>query len=205
MTMFPHDRFDVTWPAARPEGEAYVASAGLPIGHTHASLRFEVWVDADGVLLTDWPGLPGTAGARLETRLGPGSANRRVVGTSDPILQGFAGDAPLRRRLAERFAARCSSELGLVGLAATDFVPCEAHGHGLPCVSCEHLLAAGGPVDGALLYDVDGDFPDFLCLACVERLTGGDVSVCVGLCSRCQRDNVRHNRVVAASWYGDGS
>ncbi|MDP6943490.1 MAG: hypothetical protein QF464_05020, partial [Myxococcota bacterium] len=71
-TLFPPDRFDAIWPAPRPaRADIRAVTAGLPVGGARPALRFSLWLDAEDRLACDWPGLPGTVGARVTVREGP--------------------------------------------------------------------------------------------------------------------------------------
>lgn len=202
--MYPPDRFDVTWSVPRPEA----AQVGLrkvtgrvPLGHDKARLSFGVWIDEQQRLVHDWPGFPGTAGARVELDPLRGSA---IVGTPDPLLGALADPVPLRRKAAERISARCMVELGLADARSgvSDYVQCARHGSGIAALSCAHAQDPTQRIDVVVLYGVDGDFPDVFCEPCLTAYASGDLDVALTLCSRCQQESVYRNRVVATTWYG---
>ena len=202
--MFPADRYDAVWNAPRPQGEdALPAIGAIPIGDPAATLRVGLWVSPEGRLLTDWPGLPGTAGARVDLAQG-GDGPPTVIDTMDPVLRGFTHRIPLRRLAAERFQARCMVLFGLVEDEASDLIACTEHGQGAAALSCAHLLETTQATDAVLVYGVDGDYPDLLCEACLAAYTSGDVTVCVEVCSHCQQRNVYRHEIVATTWYGAG-
>ena len=204
-SLFPADRFDASWPAPRPErDDIRPATAGIPIGGARPALRFSVWLDPEGRLACDWPGLPGTIGARVAVREPPPGSDvpAHIVGTDDALLAGFVDGAPLRRRLTGRMNARLMVEFGLAPPEAADFVPCSDHGLGVSASTCRHLQEATERRDVAVLYGVDGDFPDVLCVACVERLAAGDLQSLRTTCSRCVATLARHHRIVSTGWYG---
>ena len=207
-TLYPPDRFDVTWTLPDPGIEGAVEARGdLPIGGRRASWACKLWVvdlqGERGRLATDWPGLPGTAGAAVTLS---GGRAPRIVDTIDPVLRGFTDRVPLRRRAVERLNARCMVDFGLAPADAADYIGCEHHGHGLPATTCPHLTEGEGE-DAVLLYGVDGDYPDLLCPACVAGLAatrgrGPDAPTLLTVCSRCLQGTVHRHRVVAATWYG---
>jgi len=201
--MFPADRFDAVWTAPRPsEGPAERVTGAIPIGDPAAPVRAVLWVDDEDRLLTDWPGLPGSAGARVAVKRLPTGATGEIVGTSDPILRGFTAEVPLRRALAERFNARCLVLFGLADPETADFVTCAEHGEGLSALTCRHLLEASQTTEAVILYGLDGDYPDLLCRPCFDAFAGGDASVTVTTCSRCQRRSATRHHITHATWYG---
>lgn len=201
--MFPGDRFDAVWTAAEPEGPGFRrATAEVPLGGAWRGMGFVVWLDDQDRLASDWPGFPGTAGAPVLVRSGAPGEPDAVVGARDAILGALCAPVPLRRRFADRVAARCMVELGLAPPDTADFIECGRHGRGLPALTCQHLDATGQPTDAVMLYGLDGDFPDLLCARCTERYAAGDVEVCVPTCSLCQQERARHHRVIATTWYG---
>lgn len=204
--MFPNDRYDAVWASPRPEGDERELTrvvARVPIGALRPPLAFVLWVDGDHALAADWPGFPGTVGARVT--LGPPDADgsRPLTGTNDPVLSGLSDAVPLRRRLAERFAARCAVEYGLAPVDTADFAECAIHGEtGIQCLTCEHLAESEEPLDAVLLYGPDGDYPDILCVPCVARLAQRDLESVRPACSRCQQASIYRHRVVSRTWYG---
>jgi hypothetical protein len=201
--MFPPDRFEAVWTPPRPEGAAAERVTGaIPIGDPKATLSAVLWVDADDRLLVDWPGLPGTAGAHVTVERSPAGGTGRVVDTTDPVLRGFRSEVPLRRKLAERFNARCLVSLGLASPETADFVPCDVHGEGLAALTCAHLLASEEPMEAVILYSVDGDFPDLFCRACFDAFARGHSEVAQPTCSRCQRREATRHHISHATWYG---
>ncbi len=200
--MFPGDRFEPAWTVPKPSPEARRVEARLPLGHPQASLAFVVWVDADQRLLHDWPGFPGTAGARLEVQwYRPDSG--RATGTRDVALGALADPVPLTRRFAETVNARCMVEYGLAPEDGADFVSCDAHGSGAPATACACVAAGDGAArEVFVFYDVHGGYPDVVCTDCVDRFAGGDVSMMRPLCSRCQQGRLLRHRVVGRTWYG---
>lgn len=201
--MFPSDRFEATWTAAEPAGHAHRrATANVPLGAARRGMGFVVWVDDHDRLASDWPGFPGTAGARVTVEPGEPGGSDRVVGSPDAILGALTAAVPLRRRFADRLNARCMVELGLAPEGTADFIACERHGRGLPALTCAHLEAEGRPQEAVVLYGVDGDFPDLMCVACTDRYAAGAVEVCVATCSVCQQERARHHRVVQRVTYG---
>ncbi len=197
--MFPPDRFEATWVYPQPSPEARRATGRLPIGHPKARPAAIVWVDADDRLATDWPGFPGTIGAKVElTGRGPGLA---VVGTSDPALAALADPVPLRRKAIERLNQRCMVEYGLAPDDTADFVACAIHGQGARALACTHVQTSVDPIDAVVLYDPDGDYPDCFCEPCLARYQAGDVTVAEPVCSRCQQRHLYRHRLVARSSY----
>lgn len=198
-TMFPPDRFEATWTYPEPDPSARRATGRLPIGHARARPAAIVWVDADDRLATDWPGMPGTLGAKVElSGRGPSLA---VVGTRDPALAALADPVPLRRRALERLSQRCMVDYGLAPLNASDLIVCDVHGHGARALACAHVVGSAEPIDAVVLYDPDGDYPDCLCMPCLERYRAGDVTVAGVVCSRCQQRHLYRHRLVARSVY----
>lgn len=203
--MFPSDQYDVIWSTPKPTLPAMKAIGRLPLGAPGASWPFTVWLTPDLRLVGDWPGFPGTDGARVEVAppsLHDPDAPAEIVGTHDPALAALAHPVPLRRRAVGRFNARCMVDYGLADDDVADYIPCDVHGHGLPALACRCVTDAAAPLDVAVLYDVDGDYPDAFCLACLERYTARDLSVCVTVCSRCQRAHLLRHRVVQSGCYG---
>ncbi|MGM0575092.1 MAG: hypothetical protein ACQEXJ_05110 [Myxococcota bacterium] len=199
---FPLKRFEPTWSVPGPPTDGARAVRGhLPIGDPHPAMHFGLWMDDAECLLVDWPGLPGTAGARVRTRAKGPSEPPVIVDTDDPILRGFTSRIPLRRKLQERLNARCLVEFGLAQPDAADHIACEEHGQGVPALTCPHLMEPQ-PREVVVLYGLDGDFPDVLCQDCLQALAGGDTSVCLTTCSVCQRVRVLHHHVVATTYYG---
>jgi len=199
-TMFPPDRFEATWTYPQPSPEARRATGRLPIGHPKARPAAIVWVDADDRLATDWPGMPGTVGAKVELS-GRGAA-LAVVGTRDPALAALAHPVPLRRRALERLSQRCMVDYGLAPDDAADLVACATHGHGARALACEHVLASVDPIEVVVLYDPDGDYPDCFCAPCLERYRARDLSVARVVCSRCQQRHLYRHRLIARTTYG---
>ena len=201
--MFPADRFDAVWTPPKPDGEHVERVTGaIPIGAAGAPVRCVLWVDEHDRLLVDWPGLPGTAGASVTIKRPPSGGTGEVVDTTDPILRGFRKDVPLRRKLAERFSARCLVTFGLAPAETADFVPCDEHGEGLAALTCSHLAASDEPMEAVIVYGVDGDYPDLFCVPCFERFAGGDADVAQMTCSRCQRREATRHHIVHATSYG---
>ena len=205
LTLFPADRFDASWPAPRPAREGVRSvSAGIPIGSPSPALRFTLWLDEDDRLACDWPGLPGTIGARVNLRKAPphSTLDDHVTGSDDIILAGFCEGAPLRRKLTTRFNARLMVEFGLAHPSASDYVSCPHHTMGASSMTCSHLQNSDVRKDAVVLYGVDGDYPDLFCPACVDALNAGDLTHTTTTCSRCLSVLARHHRVVATAWYG---
>lgn len=202
--MFPPDRFEAAWTLPRPSPEARRVEARLPLGHPEARQAFVVWVDGDSRLLHDWPGFPGTLGARLEVSwYRPDSG--RATGTRDVALAALAAPIPLTRRFAEALNARCMVLYGLAPEGSADLVACERHGEGIPARACRCAVAAderGERREVFVFYDVNGDYPDVVCAACAPRFTGGDVSMMTLRCSRCQQRLLLRHAVVGRTWYG---
>ena len=204
-TLFPSDRFDASWPAPKPERpDIRPATAGLPIGSPTPAMRFKVWLDSEDRLACDWPGLPGTRGARVSLRASPphSEAPAHITGSDDVLLAGFCEGAPLRRKLTTRFTARLMVEFGLAEPHIADYVPCDKHGSGISASTCVHLQEATERRDAVMLYGVDGDFPDLFCESCVEDLGKGNLDSVVTTCSHCLALLARHHRVVSTGWYG---
>ena len=205
VTLFPADRFEASWPAPKPpRQDVRCVTAGLPIGASTPAMRFTLWLDENDRLACDWPGLPGTIGARVNVRKAPphSSMDDHVTGTEDLILAGFSDGAPLRRKLTGRMNARLMVEFGLAQAHTADYVPCRQHTLGVSASTCTHLQSATERRDAVMLYGVDGDFPDLFCEHCVERLNAGDLSHIVTTCSRCLVDLARRHRIIATAWYG---
>jgi len=202
--MFPSDRFEPSWTLPKPSDAARRLEARLPLGHPRASLAFVVWVDAEQRLLHDWPGFPGTLGARVEAEwYRPDSG--RVVGTRDPALSALSAPVPLTRRFAERINARCMVDYGLAPEDSADLLPCDSHGSGAPALACHCIVAHDAeapPLEVYVLYDTDGDYPDAVCVRCMEAYSAGDLSVVTRVCSRCQQAHLYRHRVIAKTWYG---
>lgn len=210
--MFPRGRFEPTWTFPQPSPDARRVAAAIPIGHPRAPVEVIVWVDPGGPsgpgarLAADWPGFVGTAGAQVDVDWSaPGGA--RVTGTRDPVLGALADPVPLTRQFAERLNARCMRAYGLLpseGAADDgDEIACARHGHGMRALACKCVAAEGAErLEVVVLYDVGGDFPDCLCTPCLGRYQGGDASVVVPVCSRCQQHHLYRHRVVARTWYG---
>lgn len=201
--MFPADRFEAVWTPPRPEG-AHVerVTGAIPIGDPKATLNAVLWIDAQDRLLVDWPGLPGTAGAQVTVDRPQSGATGHVIDTTDPVLRGFRSDVPLRRKLAERFNARCLVSFGLASPETADFVPCEVHGDGLAALTCVHLPVSEEPMEAVILYSVDGDYPDLFCRACFDAFARGHSDVAQPTCSRCQRREATRHHISHATWYG---
>jgi hypothetical protein len=205
-TMFPPDRFDAVWSAAEPATDTETPRkviGKIPIGAASATWAFTLFVDEQDRLLTDWPGFPGTAGAQVTLSTPHGAEPPMVIGTRDPVLAGLAANIPLRRETVERVNRRCLVEYGLTEADTSDaYVSCDIDGSGLAALTCAHVVAATDPIETALLYNVNGDYPDLFCLSCLERYAGGDVSVCVTVCSRCQQRYIYRHTLVERTWYG---
>jgi hypothetical protein len=207
--MFPRGRFEATWTFPPPTPEARRVGAAIPIGHPRAPLEVIVWVDAHDRLAADWPGFVGTVGAQVDVDWSaPGGP--RVTGTRDPVLGALADPVPLTRTFAERLNRRCMRAYGLLeselGADDGDEIACGRHGHGMRAFACKCVAIEDGAVrDVVVLYDVGGDFPDCLCMACLARYQAGDPSVVVPVCSRCQQHHIYRHRVVARTWYGAAS
>jgi hypothetical protein len=202
-SLFPPDRFDVTWSQPDPSlPGAEKATAQVPIGPGPAALRFHVWIDAQDRLVNDWPGFPGTSGAHVKVRRGPGNIPPHIIDTRDPILGALRHHVPLRRRLIERFNARCMVEFGIAPMGSADHIPCDHHDHGAPAQTCTHLRNGPAGQDAVVLYGLDGDLPDCFCPACVEALANGDLGVCETICSRCQQHLVYRHNIVRITHYG---
>lgn len=192
--MFPPDRFEATWVYPQPFPEARKATGRLPIGDPKARAIATLWLDPEDRLALDWPGFPGTIGAKVTLT---GTA---VTGTRDPALSALA--APLRRRAVETFNRRCMIDYGLADDDVGDFVACHEHGtSGIKALACAHVIGHE-PVDAVVLYDVDGDYPDCLCTACFDAFRAGDTEVTHVVCSRCQQRNLYRHRLVATTTYG---
>lgn len=200
--MFPHDRFEPTWTLPQPSAASRRAIGALPLGHPQAGQAFAVWLDSEDRLEVDWPGFPGTAGAKVEVdwRAHP----PRILGTKDPALSALADPVPLRRKALERMNQRLMVDYGLASEDTADFVSCERHGHGIPALACEHVVSALNvdQLEVVVLYGVDGDYPDLLCEPCLERYLARDLSVVQTVCSRCQQEHLYRHRLVGSTWYG---
>jgi len=200
--MFPHDRSDAVWAALDPGDGARRVLGRIPIGAASAPLEFVLWVTPDDRLATDWPGFPGTRGAAVTVdAAGPGQTPV-ITATRDPALGALVDAIPLRRALAERFNARCMIEYGLAPEDTADLVACPRHGSGIGALACRCVADAAEPLDVTVMYGLDGDYPDVFCASCLARFAGGEVDVCVTVCSRCQQLNLYRHRVVATSYYG---
>ena len=205
--MFPPDRYEAAWTLPAPEvlrdgAEPPRRVVGrVPLGAANATWPFVVWVDADDRLVTDWPGFPGTHGAKVEIdwRAPEGP---EIVGTRDPALAALAEPVPLRRIAVERLNARCMVDFGLAGDDTADYIACPEHGRGLPALACRCVVASESPLDAVVLYGVDGDYPDLLCTACLPRYLAQDLEVVVTVCSVCQQRHLYRHRLVARTWYG---
>ncbi len=198
---FPKKRFEAVWIAPEPEAPALSAKARVPIGDPAAKLEFKVWVTPDGRLANDWPGFPGTAGARVETARDP-KGDLVITGTRDPVLTALTAAIPLRRALTDRVSARCTYELGLADIHITDYIPCELHGHGLPALTCRHVSEASDPIEVIAIYGVDGDYPDLLCPSCVSRVAQRDLSTTLTICSCCQQGHIYRHHISSWTYYG---
>ena len=150
----------------------------------------------------DWPGLPGTIGAKVDIERPPSGATGRVIDTPDPILRGFRSEVPLRRKLAERFNARCLVTFGLAPPQTADFVACPEHGEGIAALTCVHLAASTEPMEAVIVYSIDGDYPDLFCRACFDKFAAGQMDVARPTCSRCQRREATRHHITHATWYG---
>ena len=199
MQMFPPDRFEPTWALPQPTPASRKAVGALPLGHPQAGQSFMVWIDTDGRLETDWPGFPGTSGARVEVDWR--AATPKITGTRDPALAALAAPVPLRRKALERLNQRLMVDYGLAPDETADYIACDLHGHGIPALACAHVV---GPdiVDAVILYGVDGDYPDLLCEPCLERYLARDLSVVQTVCSRCQQQHLYRHRLIGSTWYG---
>lgn len=200
--MFPAGRFEPAWAMPEP-----VPAAGfervvgrVPLGEPGASWAFVVYVDADLRLADDWPGFPGTRGARVELR--PGDAGREITGTRDPALAALATPIPLRRLAVERVNVRCMVEFGLADAELADYLACEQHGQGIPALACSHVIESPDTIDATVVYGVDGDYPDLFCEACLYDYVRGDLSLAHSVCSYCQQAHLYRHRIVARTWYG---
>lgn len=201
LDMFPPDRFEPTWVLPAPtDRKTRKVTGALPLGHPQASHAFSLWVDEDLRLATDWPGFPGTLGARVEVDW-HAAGGPRITGTRDPALAALAHPVPLRRKAIERLNARCMVDYGLAPPDTADHIACPRHGHGIPALACR-CLAGPERLDIVVLYGVDGDFPDALCEMCLARYLARDLSVVETVCSRCQQDNLYRHRIVSTTWYG---
>lgn len=207
--MFPAGRFEPAWATPEPTAEGGAARrlerviGRVPLGDPGATWTFVVWVDQDQRLVNDWPGFPGTAGARVEldrtSHDGP-----IITGTRDPALAALAAPVPLRRLAAERINARCMVEYGLAPREVGDLVACPEHGEGAAALACAHVID-GPPSEAVVVYGLDGDYPDLFCPACLERYALGEVDVAKVVCSRCQQRHLYRHHLVARTWYGAAS
>lgn len=201
--MFPHGRHDAVWATQDPGNGARRVLGRVPIGAQNAPLEFVLWVDGDDRLAVDWPGFPGTRGAKVALSLTPAPDGAPVIlGTHDPALRALTADIPLRRALADRFNARCMVDFGLAPDETADLVACDLHGSGAPAMACSHVVESRDPLDVTVVYGVDGDYPDVFCQDCLARFAQGDVDVCQTVCSRCQQLNLYRHHIVATTWYG---
>ncbi|PIE17440.1 MAG: hypothetical protein CSA66_05820 [Proteobacteria bacterium] len=201
LATFPKKRFEAVWQSAEPDVPALAVRGRVPIGHADAPLEFKVWVTPDGRLATDWPGFPGSAGARVEIRSDE-DGDLFVARTRDPVLMAMSASIPLRRSFKERMSVRCTYELGLSSIHITDYIPCDRHVYGLPAMTCRHVLDAAGPIEVVVLYGVDGDYPDVLCPSCVERVARRDLADTVTVCSRCQQEHLYRHHIRDWTYYG---
>jgi|GEM_PF-1545525 len=202
-SMFPADHFEPTWTLPKPSEDARRAEARLPLGHPRASLAFVVWVDAKGHLLQDWPGFPGTKGALVEMQwYRPDSG--RVLGTRDPALAALSDPVPLTRVFASKVNSRCMVDFGLAPADSADFVTCDKHTGGISALACHCVIGAKSTerLDVYVFYDPDGDYPDVVCAACVDRFVASDPSVVTTVCSRCQQTHLYRHRIVGRTHYG---
>lgn len=198
--MFPHDRFEPTWTLPRPSETSRKVLGALPLGHPQAGQTFALWVDHNDCLEVDFPGFPGTIGARVEVDW-KAYGGPKVISTHDPALKALADPIPLRRKALERLNQRLMVDYGLAPEEMADFIACERHGHGIPALACAHVVGPE-PVDAVILYGVDGDYPDLLCEPCLERYLARDLSVVQTVCSRCQQEHLYRHHLVASTWYG---
>jgi hypothetical protein len=199
VAMFPPDRFEASWSMTPQDGSRRVTGR-VPLGASNASWTFVAYVDEQRRLVDDWPGFPGTRGARVE--LSHHNAGDEVVGTRDPALAALAEPIPLRRLAVERINARCMVELGLAPSDIADYVACEQHGQGIPALACAHVIESASPIDATIVYGVDGDYPDLFCGECLANYVGGDVNVARTVCSYCQQAHLYRHRLVTRTWYG---
>jgi hypothetical protein len=204
--MFPPDRFEAAWTLPEPdpghakEGRRFERALGrVPLGDPKATWTFIVWVDEERRLAADWPGFPGTAGARVE--LAESREGWVITRTPDPALAALADPIPLRRLAIERLNARCMVEYGLAPDAIADFIPCARHGFGIPALACAHVID-GPSTDATVVYGLDGDYPDLFCAPCLARYASGEVELALTVCSRCQQAHLYRHRLVARTWYG---
>lgn len=206
-TAFPPDRFEATWTVPAPDPTCERVIGRVPLGAPNASWGFVVWIDADQRLAHDWPGFPGTRGARVELdrpgRPKSDKVSRVITGTRDPALAALSDRVPLRRLTTERINARCMVEYGLADDDVADFIACERHGIGLPALACVHVLGAEA-IDATVVYGVDGDYPDLFCAACLARYAAGELAVAHTVCSHCQQAHLYRHRLVGHTHYGAG-
>ena len=206
LEMFPSGRFEPAWAQPEPmatagQGRPFERVIGrVPLGDPAAAWTFVVWVDGDQRLAGDWPGFPGTAGARVE--LDRAAHDGPVItGTRDPALAALAHPVPLRRLAAERLGQRCMVEYGLAPPEVADFLACPEHGEGIPALACRHVVD-GPPADAVVVYGLDGDYPDLFCPSCLDRFSHGELSVAVTVCSHCQQRHLYRHHLVSRTWYG---
>jgi len=201
--MFPGDRFEPTWTLPAPPGRPTRKVKGaLPLGHPQAGPAFSLWVTDDDRLATDWPGFPGTRGAKVDIdwhhHQGP-----TITGTRDPALAALAAPIPLRRKAVERINARCMVDYGLAPSDTADFITCDLHGQaGIGALACRCAAHSPTPIAVVVLYGVDGDYPDVMCEPCLERYLASDISTIETICSLCQQQNLYRHRIVSTTWYG---
>lgn len=199
--MFAADRFEPTWTMAEPATEPRERVLGkVPLGSAEATWTFVAWVDGDQRLCADWPGFPGTRGARVELAA-TGEGDRVITGTRDPALMALAEPIPLRRLAAERVNARCMVEHGLAPPDVADFIECGRHGRGIAALACDHVVN-DSRVDAIVVYGVDGDYPDLFCEPCLQRYSRGEVQLANTVCSGCQQEHLYRHRLVTRTWYG---
>ena len=202
--MFPAGRFEPAWTMPEPArpGRRFERVIGrVALGDAGASWTFVVYVDEDLRLADDWPGFPGTRGARVE--LGQGAVgSREIVATRDPALAALAVPIPLRRLAVERLNARCMVEFGLAEAEIADFIPCEQHGQGIPALACSHVIESAEAIEATVVYGVDGDYPDLFCEWCLYHYVRGDLGRANTVCSYCQQAHLYRHRLVARTWYG---
>jgi len=213
--MFPADRFEPAWTMSEPRpSQGFVDAAPIaggpwervlgrvPLGSRAATWTFVVYVDRERRLFEDWPGFPGTRGARVDLAADLGDDGRTITGTSDPALAALAEPVPLRRIAIERVNARCMVELGLAGAEIADYVACEQHGQGIAALACRHIIESAASIEATVVYDVDGAYPDLFCQACLPRYVRGDIGLAITVCSHCQQAHLYRHRLVERTWYG---